>query len=59
MKTSLFSRPAWTGIIVCAAILALLPILNLIFAPGHVLHISSYTVALIGKFMCYAMAALA
>jgi urea transport system permease protein len=59
MTPSLFSRPAWTGIVVCAALLALLPILNLSFAPGDTLHISSYTVALIGKFMCYAMAALA
>ncbi|CAN5147999.1 urea ABC transporter permease subunit UrtC [soil metagenome] len=56
---SLFSRPAWTGIAVCAAILALLPILNLTFPAGHALHISSYSVALIGKFMCFAMAALA
>ncbi len=59
MKPSLFSRPAWTGIVVCVAILALLPILNLTFAPGAALHVSSYTVALIGKFMCYALAALA
>ena len=59
MTSSLFSRPAWAGIIVCAVILALLPILNLSFAPGHALHVSSYTVALVGKFMCYAMAALA
>ena len=59
MTPSLFSRPAWTGILVCAAILALLPVLNLAFAPGHALHISSYTVALVGKFMCYAIAALA
>ncbi len=59
MKSSLFSRPAWTGIVVCAAILALLPLMNLAFAPGSALHVSSYTVALIGKFMCYAMAALA
>jgi urea transport system permease protein len=59
MNPSLFSRPAWTGIVVCTVILGLLPILNLIFAPGQALHISSYTIALIGKFMCYAMAALA
>ncbi len=58
-KTPLFSRPAWTGIVACCVILALLPILNLAFPVGHVLHISSYTVALVGKFMCYAMAALA
>jgi urea transport system permease protein len=59
MTLPLYSRPAWTGIVVCALILALLPILNLSFEPGHPLHISSYTVALVGKFMCYAMAALA
>ncbi|HYC43748.1 MAG TPA: urea ABC transporter permease subunit UrtC [Noviherbaspirillum sp.] len=59
MTPSLFSRPAWTGILVCAAILALLPVLNLAVGPGHALHVSSYTVALIGKFMCYAIAALA
>ncbi|HTD05347.1 urea ABC transporter permease subunit UrtC [Undibacterium sp.] len=58
-SSSLFSRPAWTGILICTAVLALLPVLNLSFPEGHALHISSYTIALIGKFMCYAMAALA
>ena len=58
-KDSLFSRPAWTGIAVCATVLALLPILNLSFPDGHALHVSGYTVGLIGKFMCYAMAAMA
>ncbi|NEX61146.1 urea ABC transporter permease subunit UrtC [Noviherbaspirillum galbum] len=57
--SSLFSRPAWAGILACAAVLALLPILNLSFPAGHALHVSGYTVALVGKFMCYAMAALA
>jgi len=55
----LFSRPAWAGIVVCAVIAVLLPILNLSFPAGHALHISSYTIALVGKFMCYALAALA
>lgn len=59
MRPSLFSKPAWTGIVVCTAILALLPLCNLAFAEGSALHVSSYTVALVGKFMCYAMAALA
>jgi urea transport system permease protein len=59
MKTSLFSCPAWIGIVVCTTVLALLPLMNLAFPADHGLHISSYTVALIGKFMCYAMAALA
>lgn len=59
MKPSLFSRPAWTGIVVCCVVLAALPLLNVFFADGHPLHVSSYLVGLIGKFMCYALAALA
>ncbi len=58
-KEPLFARPAWGGILVCAAVMAALPILNLAFPEGHVLHISDYTIALLGKFMCYALAALA
>ena len=54
-----YTRPAWSCIIACTVILALLPILNLAFPEGHVLHVSSYAIALIGKFMCYALAALA
>ena len=59
MNNHLFSRPAWIGIMLCTLILAALPILNLALPNGHVLHISSYSVGLIGKFMCYALAALA
>ena len=55
----LFSRPAWIGIVLCTLVLAVLPALNLATPAGSALHISAYTVALIGKFMCYAMAALA
>ena len=58
-SATLFSRPAWIGILVCTLVLALLPIMNLATPAGSALHISAYTVALIGKFMCYAMAALA
>jgi urea transport system permease protein len=56
---ALFSRPAWTGIAVFCVLAALLPMLNLAFPDGAALHVSSYTVALVGKFMCYALAALA
>lgn len=59
MRPSLFNRPAWTGIVICTIVLALLPVCNLLFPAGSSLHVSSYTVALVGKFMCYAMAALA
>ncbi len=59
MRTQLFSRPAWAGILVIAAIAASLPVLNLTFPAGHVLHVSSYAIAIIAKFMCYALAAMA
>ena len=55
----LFSRPAWTGIAVFCLLAALMPVLNLVFPDGHMLHVSSYLVALVAKFMCYALAALA
>jgi len=58
-RASLFSRPAWTGIAACAIVLALLPLLNLVFPSGSALHVSDYTVSVVGKFMCYAMAAMA
>ncbi len=35
------------------------PVLNLAVPPGDVLHLSDYTVTLIGKIMCYAIVALA
>jgi urea transport system permease protein len=59
INDSLFSRPAWAGILVCAAVLAILPVLYLAAPQGSALHVSGYTIALLGKFMCYALAALA
>ena len=55
----LFSLQAWLAIIAITALFACLPALNLSFPPGHVMHISPYTIGLLGKFICYAMAALA
>lgn len=43
----------------CIVVLALIPAANLFFPEGSPLHMSSYAVALTGKFMCYAIAALA
>ena len=58
-KTSLFT-PVQRGAIVALLVAgALLPLLHLAFAPGHALHVSGYTIALVGKFMCFALAALA
>ena len=42
-----------------AAAAALLPILNLAVAAGSPFHVSTYALTLIGKYLCYAMLALA
>ena len=55
----LYSARAWFAILAMTALFALLPLLNLIFPAGHDMHVSSYAVGLIGKFICYALAALA
>lgn len=55
----LFARPTRHVLVVLVVVAALLPLLHLVFPPGHALHISGYTLALVGKFMCYALAALA
>ena len=57
--TALYSPKAWTEIAIVVAVFACLPALNLMFPAGHPLHVSSFAIALIGKFICYAMAALA
>jgi len=51
----------WARGVALAAVLlmAMLPVLNLSLPANHPLHISSYFVALFGKFMCYAIAAVA
>ena len=40
---------AWAALAIVAALLALLPLLNLAYSPGHPLHVSSYAVALLGS----------
>ncbi|MES3025385.1 MAG: urea ABC transporter permease subunit UrtC, partial [Pseudomonadota bacterium] len=56
---SLYSAGVWRAILACAAVMAMLPVLNLAFDPAHPLHVPAWVVALGGKFMCYALAALA
>jgi urea transport system permease protein len=58
-RKSLFPKTVWTAIVSFVIVAALMPILNLVFPEGHLLHVSSYMVGLVGKFMCYALAALA
>lgn len=53
------SRRQWIGTAVAAAVILLLPMLNLIVPPGSFLHLPDYMVILLGKFLCYAMVAVA
>jgi urea transport system permease protein len=44
---------------VIAAIVVLIPVLNLVVPAGNIFHLSDYAVSLLGKIMCYAICALA
>jgi len=56
----LFSRAGWFSFVAALlAVAVLAPLLNLMLPADHVLHLSDYAVALIGKIMCYAICALA
>jgi urea transport system permease protein len=58
--TRLFTPRAWTAIFVAGLpLLVVLPALHLLVPPEHPLHVSSFWITLIGKFMCYAVVALA
>ena len=51
-------RGATVFLVVLVAIAILVPVLNLALQPYHPLHVSSYLVALFGKYLCYALLAL-
>ena len=56
----LFTRQAWTALLVCLLAIGLLaPVLNLIVPVGNTFHLSDYVIALTAKIMCYAICALA
>jgi urea transport system permease protein len=58
--TRLFSPRAWSAVLAAAAVLlVVVPVLHLALPPEHPLHVSSFWIALLGKFMCYAVVALA
>ena len=59
-KGPLLSRNGWSAFMVALIVVcALAPVLNLWVPEGSAWHMSSYTVALLGKIMCYAICALA
>ena len=55
----LFTPRGWLVLAICVLAAALLPALHLALPPSHPLYVSGYLLGLIGKFMCYALAALA
>jgi len=55
----LFDRPTQVVLPLLAAALVLVPLLNLAVPASSVLHVSSYTVGLLGKYATYALLALA
>jgi len=56
----LWSGRAWAFMGAAAIVLfVLVPVCNLAVPAGNVFHVSDYTVALVGKIMCYAIVALA
>ena len=58
--TRLFPLRAWIAILAVTALLVVVvPVLHLAMPPEHPLHLSSFWVSLLGKFMCYAVVALA
>ena len=52
-----FDRTAALFMGVLAAALVLVPLLNLIFPPDSSLHVPTYIVALLGKYLCFAILA--
>ena len=59
-KGPLLTRWGWSVFMMALiAVCAVAPALNLLVPDGNAFHMSTYAVALIGKIMCYAIAALA
>jgi urea transport system permease protein len=56
----LFSARQWGGVLIALLIVAVaLPVLNLVVPADSALHLPDFYVSLIGKILCYAIAALA
>ena len=59
-RAPLLSRSGWTAFLIALIVVgAVAPVLNLWVPEGSALHLSDYMVGLLGKIMCYAIAALA
>ncbi|GGC91478.1 ABC transporter permease [Chelatococcus reniformis] len=56
---SLIDGKGWIFLAVVAAAAVLVPLLNLAVPEGSAFHVPTYVVALLGKYLCYALLALA
>ena len=56
--TRLLDKSATVFLVLLAAFAIAIPILNLLMSAGSPFHVSTYLVALFGKYICYAMLAL-
>ncbi len=55
----LMSRNGWIGFAVATALCLVVPVLNSLTTPDSALHVPDYLVALLGKFLCFAIVAVA
>ena len=59
-RGTLLGPKGWTGVFVALLVVCVLaPVLNLLVPEGSALHLSDYSIGLVGKIMCYAICALA
>jgi urea transport system permease protein len=55
----LLPKSGWLGLGLATLLGLLVPILNILTEPGSTLHVPDYLVALLGKFLCFAIVAVA
>ncbi|WP_423193082.1 urea ABC transporter permease subunit UrtC [Cupriavidus sp. H18C2] len=59
-RQPLFSGRVWTLLVALTAIVGIgVPVCALLLPEGHPLHLSAYALTLVGKIMCFALAAIA
>ena len=58
-RTRIFSPLGWTLFAIIVALGLTMPVLHVFTPEGHALHVSAYTLTLVGKILCYAAVALA
>ncbi|MGI4815189.1 MAG: urea ABC transporter permease subunit UrtC [Janthinobacterium lividum] len=59
-RPPLLSRPAWIFLVLLVLVVGIgTPVCALVLPESHPLHLSAYSMTLVGKLMCYAISALA